>query len=172
MLSPEPINATKAAVDDFAERIARQCDFEPGGDIQDVVERLGGQIHYQDLPDWRNTNSGSLEVHGPKDFDIYVSSFTSPLRDRFTIAHELGHYFLHSRQGDVAPMRVERFVSDGNSVSNRVEWEANWFAAGFLMPKAEFRQAHSEFSSFEHLSSYFLVSVQAAEFRAKNLGLE
>ena len=79
-------------------------------------------------------HSGAIYVHGRGDFDIVLPQFTSPLRDRFTIGHELGHYFLHSRQG-------ERPLVAYRQGSGRLEWEANWFAAGLLMPKDEFLRA-------------------------------
>ena len=92
----------------------------PGQSLVDVVERLGGQIHYQELDDWID-EGGSILVHGAHDFDILLPLYTSPLRDQFTIGHELGHYFLHSKQGQ-RPLIAHRHAA----ASDRSEWEANW----------------------------------------------
>ncbi|MGZ0175141.1 MAG: ImmA/IrrE family metallo-endopeptidase, partial [Planctomycetales bacterium] len=107
--------------------------------------------------------SGSIFVHGTEDFDICLPTYTSPLRDRFTIAHELGHYFLHSDQGEIP------IVAFRNG-STRIEWEANWFAASLLMPKAEFRQAASRDLSVAALAARFGVSQEAARVRKEALG--
>jgi Zn-dependent peptidase ImmA (M78 family) len=168
---PKPTNHTKQIIYDFAEKAADFLNLAPGGDLEFVVQSLGGRIHYQDLPEWNNTDSGSMYVHGPNDFDIYISRFTGPLRDRFTIAHELGHYFLHSQQGKI-PAQFERFrVTEENS-SPRLEWEANWFAAGFLMPERAFKIAYNINSSNQHLAGVFLVSEQAIHYRKEYLCLE
>ena len=54
--------------------------------------------------------------------------------------------------------------------STRVEWEANWFAAGFLMPAAEFTSV-CRAADLAEAARHFKVSVPAAEARAKALGL-
>lgn len=87
---------------------------------------------------------------------------TSPERDRFSIAHELGHYFLHFRMTKQA-MVAQRFGS------TREEWEANWFAAGFLMPAAEFHEHYH--AGFPALARHCRVSIAAARARANALGL-
>ena len=60
---------------------------------------------------------------------------------RFTVAHELGHYFLPSHPELLFPQGggVHR-SQNGFSVSAIYELEANRFAAGLLMPRHLFRQ--------------------------------
>ena len=43
--------------------------------------------------------SGALRREG-NGWKIYVNRQDSPQRKRFTIAHELGHYFLHADEGE------------------------------------------------------------------------
>jgi hypothetical protein len=163
-VTPQPTNWRKDAIDQFAAQLAEKWGLEPGADIRPLVERLGGTIKFQDPMDWLETESGSIQVRGPKDFTIFVSNFTSVTRDRFTIAHELGHFVLHS-QGGKTPIKLPR------SGSNRLEWEANWFAAGLLMPAARFKAAYLENSSAVVLAAKFDVSIKAAEVRKDSLGL-
>lgn len=93
-----------------------------------------------------------LEVEPDGRFTIWLSPFTVELRDRFTIAHELGHYFLHADAGKTA-LKIKR------EVSNRTEWEANWFAAGFLLPRAEFKRYWKKCGgSIARMSARFRVS--------------
>ncbi len=167
--SPEPSNLRKESVYHIAESVAAQLDFKPGSDIHAVIERLSGKIYYKDFWD-ASSDSGSLIVRGENDFDIFVAKDTSVARDRFTIAHELGHYVLHyllplKKEGiDRAVLKAERYGSD------RTEWEANWFAAAFLMPEREFKkQATKLKKNYSALARQFGVSVSAAETRAKAL---
>ena len=160
----DPCFLRKAHVEEFAEVIAKECEFQVGTDPKELVEDLNGRIHLLDIAELSNSNtSGSIFVHGTEDFDICLPTYTSPLRDRFTIAHELGHYFLHSAQGDIP------IVAFRNG-STRIEWEANWFAASLLMPKAEFRQAARLGLSVAALASRFGVSQEAARVRKEALG--
>lgn len=164
---PEPLNISKKQVFELAENIAHRLNYSPGDPIETVVEVLGGRIGYLDMDAWFNDKSGSIEVRGSSDFSINISSFAGPLRNRFTIAHELGHYILHSRLGEKV-IRLDRQVG----VSDRVEWEANWFAASFLMPEGEFQKMLKVYNGdIDSVAAYFQVSSQAASTRKKDLGL-
>lgn len=61
-------------------------------------------------------------------------------RYRFSMAHELGHYILHSRlfkeQSVVSVGESEETLSISLKHSRRVEYQANLFASYLLMPKA------------------------------------
>lgn len=154
---------TREETDAYAQEAARLLKFSPGGDIRQLVTRLGGRLHVVDV--FEQIDEDSIYVHGENDFDIIVSAISSPRRDRFTIAHELGHYYLHSRQGEF-PLVATR------NGSNRAEWEANWFAAGFLMPAKQFRQAFSSYRNSKLLAEMFGVSERAAEIRLSALHLK
>lgn len=168
---PEPSWLKKESVYELAEDVARQLDYRPGTDLRPIVEKLGGRLEYKDF--WRDpSDSGSMDVWGESNFCIYLSTDTSEIRDRFTIAHELGHYVVHflwprhHKGRDIEAMTAGRYGSD------RIEWEANWFAAAFLMPEKEFRAKMDEFGGdLISVADYFAVSVSAAEVRAKALNL-
>lgn len=152
-------NYTRESTEQVGTHVAKELGYSPASELPALVEQLGGTIQYVDIPLYEQTNrSGSILVHGTCDFTIILPKFSSRLRDRFSIAHELGHYFLHSDQGTI-PIWAERFGS------TRPEWEANWFAAGFLMPRAEFLAELSSDKNIEQVARTFDVSVQAAEVR-------
>jgi hypothetical protein len=181
-ISPQPTGRPKHEIFAEAEAYALQVGFLPGDRIEPVVSRLGGAIRYVDrasltgqftangpspehpLPD-SPLIDGSLLVRGPNDFEIFLSAYTGVERDRFTIAHELGHYVLHSQFGQI-PIRAARFGS------TRIEWEANWFAAAFLMPCEDFTEAYRRYGGeIRALVSRYVVSPKAAQVRAQSLGL-
>jgi predicted transcriptional regulator len=161
---PKPTRWTEAQISQVAEQVAKKLGFKPGDDIRKFAEeKLGATIV---VDDWRQpAPSGMIEVRGPRNFTIWLSPYTAPLRDVFTIAHELGHYFLHSKIG-LHPITVNR---EG---SNLVEWEANAFAAAFLLPADEFEKSWEKHRhSIADVAVEFGVSTSVVRIRAERLGL-
>lgn len=157
----------REAIQNFAEKISKQfgvTDFSGGEDpLHKFTKSIGGRVHYQDATEFITSESGSITVNGRNDFDVYLSAFTGPLRDRFTLAHELGHYFIHSNQG-AKPLRASR------KGSGPIETEANWFAAALLMPKDEFSELAKSLSrDVNALAGHFQVSVRAVEVRLSSV---
>lgn len=167
---PAQSGLSKADVQKLAENIASQVGYNPGDDIFDVLKKLGGRYRYLDLSKDTDSDSGSLYVHGEGNFEVVIATNTSVVRDRFTIAHEIGHYILHyiynKRSGKqvLLPMSATRYGSD------RIEWEANWFAASFLMPVDKFKESYARNNGdVEEVSKEFGVSFQAAKVRAESI---
>lgn len=132
-------------------------------DIYSVAEFLGLEIQEEVMDD---ELSGYIEPR-KSGWVIGVNSYHHPNRQRFTVAHEIGHFLLHKpkeRHSDVTFARR----SGGR---NRMEMEADNFAANLLMPEAEFRSliASGE-TSLDRIASKFGVSVMAAKYRAQALG--
>ncbi len=159
----QPSNVRKPQIEEYSANLAKLASFRPGDDPASLVVRLGGRIHYQSIDEWVGED-GSIFVHCESDFDVILPHYTSPLRDRFTVAHELGHYFLHSGQGETPIIAYRKGTG-------RLEWEANWFAAGLLMPSAQFKERAAATSSLEVLAAFFGVSVDAARVRKESLGV-
>lgn len=165
LIPPEPCGLSKQDVDALGERVSAKVGYQPGGDLEEIVQKLGGTIVFQ--PWAEATEGGSLEVYpAKKSFLMRISPLVGRFRNRFTIAHELGHYFLHSDVGQ-KPIQALR---EG---SGRVEWEANWFAAGFLMPAKQFREDWDTLKgNVGKLISLYQVSEQVIEIRQQFLGLK
>ena len=168
-----PLGASKAGVQSFAEEVADKLDFSAGDSIEDLVTRVGGRL-VVGTSGFGDQDSGSIIAREANDFDIFVSRHTSLKRDRFTIAHEIGHLVLHlpriKKDDPDAYMRATRYVDPDDSVQQKAEWEANWFAAAFIMPSAVFTKAFRQ-GGVEMAASVCGVSVNAADIRSKNLGL-
>lgn len=101
-------------------------------DVEQIAYAAGLRVEYDELPEGV---SGLLFVHGHKRF-IVVERMEAPRRQRFSIAHELGHYFIHN-SGQHA--HVGRPVAMARSLISKMgsapeEREANVFAAELLMP--------------------------------------
>jgi Zn-dependent peptidase ImmA (M78 family) len=172
-ITPVGIGAPKRVVEAFAERVASMVDYEIGGSLEEVVTSHGGKIVFGSTGK-EDHESGSIIARDMNDYTIYLSQNTSRVRDRFTIAHELGHLMLHlpkiKEVGQEAVMRATRWVDDSDTGQKRAELEANWFAAAFLMPADKFRQTYLAHGP-DYTKEVFDVSRAAIDTRAKTLGL-
>lgn len=151
------------AIRKYAERIGDvhgAYDDDGSIDIRKLVDLLGGRVLV-------GNSEESLHVDEEDRFTIFVPSSTSMRRDRFTIAHELGHYFLHY----LYPQQrgAASFARGGR---NRAETEANVFASSLLMPANAFRRMHGVLDGdVRALAAHFDVSPAAANVRCEVLGL-
>ena len=142
----------------------------PIGNIDEIVEKLGGTIQKEAF-----FSDGAVEKEG-NGFKIIVSPFQDEKRERFTIAHELGHLFLHMGYRT----NNELWEKQENNIYHRIgnsekEYQANEFAAAFLMPASEYhtvlkRIADGNVVDTSKIAEYFNVSVEAASNRGKFLG--
>ena len=102
---------------------------------------------------------------------IEYSDTESILRQRFTIAHELGHHLLshtdsnHQFRDDPSKFNINVTIPE--------ETQANKFAAELLMPELAIDHFifNENISSLNELAKKFSVSMVAMQFRLKNLGL-
>ena len=165
---PTFASLTNDEIEARAEAVAARYDFDPEVcDVQALAAGLGGRVHLLRSPDERQLESGSLDVLGPGNFDIYLSPYTGRLRDNFTIAHELGHYFMHT--GNPPGARTGGFGRYGDGINER---QANRFAAALLMPRRRFRELAARYDrNVVALASCFSVSPKAAEVRLSSLGI-
>lgn len=172
--TPEPSNLSKSEIASIAECVANQLEYNCGGDIEAIVQKLGGRILYQDLWELDSSDSGSIVIKDFDDFEITLALHTTKERDRFTIAHELGHYFLHyfyprSNKRNVSYPKIFKAARYG---TGRTETEAHWFAASFLMPEKLFKEEFYNLEgSYTDLAEKFGVSLSACKVRAESLKL-
>ena len=83
-------NSTRRMINSLAEDVLSAYNISvPIGNIDEIVEKLGGTIQKEAF-----FSDGAVEKEG-NGFKIIVSPFQDEKRERFTIAHELGHLFLH-----------------------------------------------------------------------------
>lgn len=151
------------AIREYAEKIGQHYGIYDGlgaADLDVLLAKLGGSVRFGD-------GSESLHVDAPGSFTIYLPRLTSSRRDRFTIAHELGHYFLHYlHPAHSGPM------SFGRGGRDRAETQANVFAASLLMPAEAFIKAYSDAAGDAFVvARLFDVSPAAVQVRAQVLQL-
>lgn len=132
-------------------------------DLDNFINKINLGLERVELDD---EISGKLQKSDEGKWIITVNSLHHIKRQRFTLAHELGHYFLHRN-------RSLEFVDKAlyrSTHMDSMEYEANNFAGALLMP----REALSEFvvkhgASAELIAEHFNVSVLAAKIRVETL---
>ena len=99
-------------------------------------------IVLQENPSLSSGISGCLMKVGDVFGIMYSSRFASEGFKRFTVAHELGHYFLDGHVQHLFGAGQQFHQSEsGFTSTDSYEREADAFAAEFLMPKTLFRAA-------------------------------
>lgn len=144
----------------------------PIHNINDVVIALGGRVE-------ESVDDNMLSDSGIKKYDngfiIYVSPFQSPARRKYSIAHELGHLFLHMGY----KINSELWNKQENSTyymagSSLQEYQAYQFAEALFMPQQVYKEVMDQYTIGDKvktakIASYFGVSISEASQRGKFL---
>lgn len=102
------------------ERIGLLLDGTFNYEYVDISKLPGEYAHY-------NPQENLLTIRE----DVYMRASAGVGRDRFTIAHEIGHFCLHSDN-----MVLSRATPGQEIPAYRdPEWQANTFASYFMMPR-------------------------------------
>lgn len=141
-------------------------------DVYRIIKDEGIALSLEEMED---DHSGLLLVENGV-AAIAVNSTHHPHRQRFSAAHELGHYILHSRGRDrLFVDKAYRRSHVSSSGTDTDEIEANRFAAALLMPENLIRQYTGDLPITDldicKLALKFQVSEQAMTLRLVNLGL-
>ena len=134
----------------------------PPIDPRVIARGLGVQVAFVKFDAANRNVSGFFDC---EEGTIFVNKDEFPLRQTFTIAHELGHKILHEEWARSAEYRV--LLRDSEYLGDEVhEKEANAFAANLLVPRRMMDQYWQNLS-VEQLSQLFAVSVPMIRNRLK-----
>ena len=113
--------------------------------------------------------SGVLLQIDDGSWGILINENHTPKRQRFTIAHEIGHFLLHEKP--VIDNDIRAYYRAPLDESTNPEWEqeANLFAANLLMPEREVKDIYEEYESIEDTARFFGVSISAMAYRLENI---
>lgn len=119
--------------------------------------------------------SGAIRYNEKENrFEILVNKNDIKSRQRFTIAHELGHYFLHENFLKNEELHVDTILyradDEKDDEAIRREKEVDYFAGALLMNKTLLEKLRSE-NTITELAEIFDVSVSAMTVRLDILGL-
>jgi Zn-dependent peptidase ImmA (M78 family) len=102
---------------------------------------------------------------------IHLNSSDAPVRQRFTCAHELGHYVNRVNRGQFEGRVVDWRDQRSRTGTQPDEVHANAFAAALLMP-ADIVRGLAANSHTVQMALFFEVSVEAMDNRLRALDAE
>ena len=135
-------------------------------DLEAVAEHYGITIRRVDMP---SLQSGYLRHTIDEGWVIGVNCKHPKARQRFTLAHELGHYVMHRNDNGSTEFEDEIFFRATNM--SPIEYAANAFAVTLLMPDERVRAAISAGErNLSTLAEKFAVSLEAMKYKVESLG--
>lgn len=143
--------------------IQRFCIDTPDFSVEDMAFAMGIEIEYGGIA---NADAWLVKNDGGKGVIRLNSNIVGAARQRFSIAHEIGHWELHPgvMQGYLCTAKDLRDY--GRSPE---EAEANWFAATLLMPRFLIPETALKrdptFATIRHIAKDFNTSLTAAARR-------
>jgi Zn-dependent peptidase ImmA (M78 family) len=142
--------------------------------VRQVAKKLG--LLLAALPANDDISGAIIRKNGRVVIAVNTSQHSN--RQRFTIAHELAHYFFHEGLEEHVDQnfRVAWRNSESSKAINWVEIEANRFAADLLMPFEFLKKDLDALDRMDRrtvalLASRYGVSAEAMKFRLTNLGI-
>jgi Zn-dependent peptidase ImmA (M78 family) len=151
----------------------------PPVDVEEVARRSDAEVRFRKL----DGDIAGLLLRSDDMVIIGVNADQPKVRQRFTIAHELGHYLMHKGRPTIVETLQRARVNwrDGTSsqATDLEEIEANQFAAALLMPRVLIEKYYFDLlkkgldadAAVDPLARRFEVSAQAMRFRLANLAL-
>lgn len=148
------------------------------GDRTDMLERIiedeGLTVFYDDYGagfDGMTIYDDHFYIH----INLTRGNTKGSPRERFTLAHELGHYFIDNHRLGLKEGILSPHGSQANpSKLDKIEREADFFASCLLMPQYLFHKFtyKKKFSPeiLNEIKTYFNVSFTAAALRYKDIG--
>lgn len=156
----------------LAKRLLKELNIKTAPvDVEQVAANLGVAIRFEPAED----NLSGFLVRDIKNHKavIGVNETHSQVRQRFTIAHELGHFLLHEGEQLYVDRGVQINLRDEAASQGTIleEKEANLFAAELLMPAHFLKEDLADLDTLDldrdipKLAEHYKVSTQAMTFR-------
>lgn len=163
-------------IDDSVRELLRATgQTAPPVDVYKIADYLGLVLVKTNMAD--DVSGMLIREEGASTVGINKSHH--PNRQRFTLAHEVGHYQLHRGRPLIvdSPVRINLRDRTSGMATDREEMEANRFAAELLMPSELVldQVARASVGSVDdlkdRLAAKFKVSPEAMGYRLVNLGI-
>lgn len=141
-----------------ARQLLRDCNLEKTRPVNlaTIIKTLGLNATYKE-------GMNDYALLNPMDKTIYILKDNQPIRDKiFAIAHEIGHWILHSRDKERPRFDFSGKDRPSDKVLIEEEKEANGFAYELLMPYEETRNLIIFGYSVNYIASHFGVPIEAA----------
>ncbi|WP_428989851.1 ImmA/IrrE family metallo-endopeptidase [Methylocapsa aurea] len=143
------------------ELLAQNAILRPPVNPMKLARGMGLEVVFVEFDREDQNISGFYDA---EDNTIFVNGDESPLRQTFTVAHELGHKILHEEWAKSGDYRILMRNQSEESANDPKEKEANSFAANLLVPRFMLDEFWPQLGEKE-LSRLFAVSVPVIKIR-------
>jgi Zn-dependent peptidase ImmA (M78 family) len=165
-------------IDELAHRVIAKYSCGIPVNPFDIAEKISVKIIYEP---YDHSFKGFICYNGKGFYIILNKNLLKNLNysiTRYTIAHELGHYFIGAHRNRLKQGESFAFQGAGTIPKDKiyVEAQAEQFAASLLMPKVNYNDHYSEsakegFAAILDLKNYFDVSITSAAIRFNKLNI-
>lgn len=165
--SMDNINRKRQNLERFARNILVESDmmYQLPVNLIEIANLNGIDVYYKEMPP---NVSGAIKYDSvDKKFKIMIKSNMPKNRQRFTLAHELSHFFLHSEILKNEEIHVDVLYRENNVREDTVDY----LAGALLIDENMVKELYKLNQSITVLSSIFGVSTYAMETRLKILGV-
>lgn len=142
--------------------------------LEELLRKLSLKCLSAEYP--RDISGAIIKDDDDKGYTIYVNKEHPKSRQRFTIAHEIGHYISYLN-GSFSKEDFEKYkgfedkfmyyLKDGNS--SNAEIEANLIAVELLMPEERVKTLIKDNLTIEEMADIFFVSQVAMTIRVQKM---
>jgi len=136
-------------------------------DLNKVFQKLG--LKYIELNDLEGIDGAIIEIEN-KPAIAYLNIAKPIPRQRFTLAHELGHIFLKHSTRDLYDAEEVREIGEELTDQSKPprEKEADAFASELLVPHDKLKKYEADIKDIDKLAAIFHVSKQAMTIAVMN----
>jgi Zn-dependent peptidase ImmA (M78 family) len=132
----------------------------PENNLLEIMKKLDINVFLTDFGENAGEISGLINKgNNDEKPQILLNKNENNERRTFTLAHELGHYLLHTAS---TQYRIDKFNYQLDTPEAQEETEANYFAASLLMPKTKFIEIWNKTKNIKAIADFFGVSEAAA----------
>lgn len=138
----------------------------PPIDLEALCNDLGIELIYQNLGD---DCSGSIEksLDGESSYTIKIHAGDQEARQRFTIAHEIGHFLFHRHK--IGDGIVDNRLYRSSETGTEDESQANSFAVSLLMPIGFIIERYNQGYSSDEIAGMLKVSKQSMAIKIRDM---
>lgn len=146
---------------DHGEAYARSMNYQLGDSLDGFLSRIGGDVQYYSV----QADPPLLTTSG-KAFVIGTHQYLNLERSRYEMAIALGHYVLHSKNGD-NPLTI--YPNRNFPVLAK---EARAFARGLLIGKEDLLKYYDQYKgSLAALGARYMLQPEVVQQRLRDLGI-
>lgn len=156
------MHVNPSEIKSYANQVIRKYNLSYPLNIRSFVTTLGFEVKYVDTG---NCDAYTIIVNGRKSI-LLNQQIRSQTRINFTLAHELGHYFIPTHMEPLYACNINEMVSSKTLDNKKEEREADIFASELLLPSKYIeKKSISNINDIISVAKTYNISIPATAIR-------